>query len=161
MKRLLTKYDNLFQTSFPYSMGWHGAPTGTWACVASPLKRFLFPVSNRTLCFLPRSSPHILCTRPTSLYATVHDCPSTGSFSPCQATLSAFFLTLFRASCALTLPFCSVSLSLFTVCRRHHRCGLPALAASCHLLSSALAIGFGQKVYGPLALPGKEVSVVL
>ncbi|XP_024918282.1 galactose-1-phosphate uridylyltransferase isoform X2 [Cynoglossus semilaevis] len=28
MKRLLTKYDNLFQVSFPYSMGWHGAPTG-------------------------------------------------------------------------------------------------------------------------------------
>ncbi|EGD72344.1 galactose-1-phosphate uridylyltransferase [Salpingoeca rosetta] len=28
MKTLLTKYDNLFQTSFPYSMGWHGAPTG-------------------------------------------------------------------------------------------------------------------------------------
>eukprot|EP01147_Barroeca_monosierra_P001603 gene1603-4740_t len=28
MKLLLTKYDNLFQTSFPYSMGWHGAPTG-------------------------------------------------------------------------------------------------------------------------------------
>lgn len=28
MKRLLTKYDNLFETSFPYSMGWHGAPTG-------------------------------------------------------------------------------------------------------------------------------------
>jgi len=27
-KRLLSKYDNLFQTSFPYSMGWHGAPTG-------------------------------------------------------------------------------------------------------------------------------------
>lgn len=27
-KRLLTKYDNLFETSFPYSMGWHGAPTG-------------------------------------------------------------------------------------------------------------------------------------
>ena len=26
MKRLLTKYDNLFETSFPYSMGWHGAP---------------------------------------------------------------------------------------------------------------------------------------
>ena len=24
MKRLLTKYDNLFETSFPYSMGWHG-----------------------------------------------------------------------------------------------------------------------------------------
>ncbi|XP_014678191.1 PREDICTED: galactose-1-phosphate uridylyltransferase-like isoform X2 [Priapulus caudatus] len=28
MKRLLTKYDNLFESSFPYSMGWHGAPTG-------------------------------------------------------------------------------------------------------------------------------------
>ncbi|KAM7286179.1 galactose-1-phosphate uridylyltransferase isoform X2 [Ixodes scapularis] len=28
MKLLLTKYDNLFQVSFPYSMGWHGAPTG-------------------------------------------------------------------------------------------------------------------------------------
>ncbi|MEN8241676.1 MAG: UDP-glucose--hexose-1-phosphate uridylyltransferase [Chloroflexota bacterium] len=26
MKTLLTKYDNLFGTSFPYSMGWHGAP---------------------------------------------------------------------------------------------------------------------------------------
>lgn len=24
MKRLCTKYDNLFQCSFPYSMGWHG-----------------------------------------------------------------------------------------------------------------------------------------
>ncbi|XP_077137432.1 galactose-1-phosphate uridylyltransferase isoform X2 [Ranitomeya variabilis] len=28
MKRLLCKYDNLFEISFPYSMGWHGAPTG-------------------------------------------------------------------------------------------------------------------------------------
>ncbi|MFQ5859618.1 MAG: galactose-1-phosphate uridylyltransferase, partial [Anaerolineae bacterium] len=27
LKRLLTKYDNLFEISFPYSMGWHGAPT--------------------------------------------------------------------------------------------------------------------------------------
>lgn len=27
MKRLLTRYDNLFETSFPYSMGWHGQPT--------------------------------------------------------------------------------------------------------------------------------------
>lgn len=24
VKKLLTKYDNLFETSFPYSMGWHG-----------------------------------------------------------------------------------------------------------------------------------------
>ncbi|MBU2862850.1 UDP-glucose--hexose-1-phosphate uridylyltransferase [Reinekea forsetii] len=27
IKVLTTKYDNLFNTSFPYSMGWHGAPT--------------------------------------------------------------------------------------------------------------------------------------
>ena len=26
LKRALTRYDNLFETSFPYSMGWHGAP---------------------------------------------------------------------------------------------------------------------------------------
>jgi UDPglucose--hexose-1-phosphate uridylyltransferase len=26
MKSLTTRYDNLFKTSFPYSMGWHGAP---------------------------------------------------------------------------------------------------------------------------------------
>ncbi len=30
LKRLLTKYDNLFETSFPYSMGWHGAPYGSY-----------------------------------------------------------------------------------------------------------------------------------
>jgi len=29
LKELLTRYDNLFETSFPYSMGWHGAPTGS------------------------------------------------------------------------------------------------------------------------------------
>jgi UDPglucose--hexose-1-phosphate uridylyltransferase len=29
LKRLTTAYDNLFQCSFPYSMGWHGAPYGT------------------------------------------------------------------------------------------------------------------------------------
>lgn len=28
LKRLLTRYDNLFEASFPYSMGWHAAPTG-------------------------------------------------------------------------------------------------------------------------------------
>ncbi|MBI5034276.1 MAG: UDP-glucose--hexose-1-phosphate uridylyltransferase [Chloroflexi bacterium] len=27
VKRLTTRYDNLFQVSFPYSMGWHQAPT--------------------------------------------------------------------------------------------------------------------------------------
>ena len=26
LNQLLIKYDNLFETSFPYSMGWHGAP---------------------------------------------------------------------------------------------------------------------------------------
>ncbi len=26
MKELLVKYDNIFETSFPYSMGWHGEP---------------------------------------------------------------------------------------------------------------------------------------
>ncbi|MFC1996490.1 UDP-glucose--hexose-1-phosphate uridylyltransferase [Chloroflexota bacterium] len=30
LKRLLTNYDNLFETSFPYSMGWHGAPSDIW-----------------------------------------------------------------------------------------------------------------------------------
>lgn len=28
MQSLLVKYDNLFECSFPYSMGWLGAPTG-------------------------------------------------------------------------------------------------------------------------------------
>jgi len=28
LRRLLVRYDNLFETSFPYSMGWHGAPQG-------------------------------------------------------------------------------------------------------------------------------------
>jgi UDPglucose--hexose-1-phosphate uridylyltransferase len=28
LKKLLVRYDNLFETSFPYSMGWHGAPHG-------------------------------------------------------------------------------------------------------------------------------------
>ena len=27
MKALSTRYDNLFESSFPYSMGWHGQPT--------------------------------------------------------------------------------------------------------------------------------------
>ena len=26
LRRVLARYDNLFETSFPYSMGWHGAP---------------------------------------------------------------------------------------------------------------------------------------
>lgn len=35
VKRTLTRYDNLFETSFPYSMGWHGAPTGPAVTVAN------------------------------------------------------------------------------------------------------------------------------
>ena len=30
MKQLTIRYDNLFECSFPYSMGFHGAPTGNW-----------------------------------------------------------------------------------------------------------------------------------
>jgi UDPglucose--hexose-1-phosphate uridylyltransferase len=29
LRAVTTAYDNLFQTSFPYSMGWHGAPSAT------------------------------------------------------------------------------------------------------------------------------------
>jgi len=29
IRRLTARYDNLFQTSFPYSMGWHGSPTSS------------------------------------------------------------------------------------------------------------------------------------
>ncbi len=36
LKRLTTRYDNLFQTSFPYSMGWHGVVLGDQAQVAQP-----------------------------------------------------------------------------------------------------------------------------
>ncbi|KAF2357078.1 Galactose-1-phosphate uridyl transferase class I [Trinorchestia longiramus] len=28
IRKITTRYDNLFSCSFPYSMGWHGAPTG-------------------------------------------------------------------------------------------------------------------------------------
>ena len=28
MKKLTIRYDNLFECSFPYAMGFHGAPTG-------------------------------------------------------------------------------------------------------------------------------------
>ncbi|MDO4904501.1 MAG: galactose-1-phosphate uridylyltransferase [Lautropia sp.] len=32
LKKLTSRYDNLFQTSFPYSMGWHGAPFDRQDC---------------------------------------------------------------------------------------------------------------------------------
>jgi len=31
LKRMLVRFDNLFETSFPYCSGWHGAPTGEGA----------------------------------------------------------------------------------------------------------------------------------
>ncbi|PWH19318.1 MAG: galactose-1-phosphate uridylyltransferase [Ardenticatenia bacterium] len=43
LKRLLTRYDNLFQVSFPYSMGWHGAPCGTEACTHWQLHAHFYP----------------------------------------------------------------------------------------------------------------------
>ena len=36
LKRLLTRYDNLFGVSFPYSMGWHGAPSGPVSAESPP-----------------------------------------------------------------------------------------------------------------------------
>jgi UDPglucose--hexose-1-phosphate uridylyltransferase len=36
LKRLLTRYDNLFGVSFPYSMGWHGAPAGSESTQSPP-----------------------------------------------------------------------------------------------------------------------------
>lgn len=43
LKRLLTRYDNLFETSFPYSMGWHGAPTDQGAYPHWQLHAHFYP----------------------------------------------------------------------------------------------------------------------
>lgn len=46
MKQLLCKYDNLFHCSFPYCMGWHGAPTGKFLnedCTHWQLHAFYYP----------------------------------------------------------------------------------------------------------------------
>lgn len=43
LKALTTRYDNLFQTSFPYSMGWHGAPFGLGASVHWQLHAHFYP----------------------------------------------------------------------------------------------------------------------
>jgi UDPglucose--hexose-1-phosphate uridylyltransferase len=42
-RALTTRYDNLFQTSFPYSMGWHGAPFGTADAVHWQLHAHFYP----------------------------------------------------------------------------------------------------------------------
>ena len=43
LKRLLTRYDNLFETSFPYSMGWHGQPTDGQAHTHWQLHAHFYP----------------------------------------------------------------------------------------------------------------------
>ena len=43
LKRLLTKYDNLFEVLFPYSMGWHGAPHGEGDASHWQLHAHFFP----------------------------------------------------------------------------------------------------------------------
>ena len=41
LKRLLCRYDNLFETSFPYSMGWHGAPTDRGIIITGSFTRII------------------------------------------------------------------------------------------------------------------------
>lgn len=43
IKHLTTRYDNLFNTSFPYSMGWHGAPTSEASNPAWQLHAHFYP----------------------------------------------------------------------------------------------------------------------
>ena len=43
LKNLLTRYDNLFQTSFPYSMGWHGTPFSSLSKESWTLHAHIFP----------------------------------------------------------------------------------------------------------------------
>ena len=43
LKALLTRYDNLFEVSFPYSMGWHGAPTAPGAFAHWQLHAHFYP----------------------------------------------------------------------------------------------------------------------
>jgi UDPglucose--hexose-1-phosphate uridylyltransferase len=43
LKRLTTRYDNLFQVSFPYSMGWHQSPTDGVAHPESHLHAHYYP----------------------------------------------------------------------------------------------------------------------
>ncbi|MDO8774229.1 MAG: UDP-glucose--hexose-1-phosphate uridylyltransferase [Burkholderiaceae bacterium] len=43
LKRLTSRYDNLFQCSFPYSMGWHGAPFDGRDCAPWQLHAHFYP----------------------------------------------------------------------------------------------------------------------
>ncbi|XP_063686284.1 galactose-1-phosphate uridylyltransferase-like isoform X2 [Bolinopsis microptera] len=48
MKRYLTRYDNLFECSFPYSMGWHEAPNTASDCSHWQLHAHYYPPLLRT-----------------------------------------------------------------------------------------------------------------
>jgi len=43
LRRLTARYDNLFQCSFPYSMGWHGRPVDGQAYPGCRLHAVYFP----------------------------------------------------------------------------------------------------------------------
>jgi UDPglucose--hexose-1-phosphate uridylyltransferase len=43
LRQLTARYDNLFQCSFPYSMGWHGRPLDGQACPGCRLHAVFFP----------------------------------------------------------------------------------------------------------------------
>lgn len=43
LRELTIRYDNLFSTSFPYSMGWHGAPSGDEGCEHWQLHAHFYP----------------------------------------------------------------------------------------------------------------------
>lgn len=43
LKRLLARYDNLFETSFPYSFGWHGKPMKSGDCPHWQLHAHFYP----------------------------------------------------------------------------------------------------------------------
>lgn len=43
LKKLTSRYDNLFQCSFPYSMGWHGAPFDTHDAAPWQLHAHFYP----------------------------------------------------------------------------------------------------------------------
>jgi UDPglucose--hexose-1-phosphate uridylyltransferase len=43
LRRLLSRYDNLFECSFPYSMGWHGSPFGRDAAAHWQLHAHVYP----------------------------------------------------------------------------------------------------------------------
>lgn len=50
MRRLLIRYDNLFECSFPYSMGWHGAPfLPEQERIPGPIGSFM-PISTHPFC---------------------------------------------------------------------------------------------------------------